>query len=102
MNGLVRKQRLVERFGTVNHLALSRGINGVTSSFRIETRALTLGDLKIEKPEIDLSQAVDGLSATEQYDGHIGASLLSQFRVYVDFPGHRLILEKRSARAKTD
>jgi hypothetical protein len=109
LNGpFVREHRLVERFGKLRQMALSQGINGFTPAFRIEARTLTFGDLKIDRPEVDLSQATDGLSASEQYDGHVGASLLSQFRVFIDFPGHRVILEKRSAarqatnHAKTD
>jgi len=55
LNGpYVREHRLVERFGQFNHLALSQGINGATPLFRIETLALTLGDLKIDRPEVDL------------------------------------------------
>ena len=105
LNGpFVREHRLVERFGRIGQMALARGINGLTSSFRIAARTLTLGDLRIDQPEIDLAQATGGLSATEQYDGHIGASLLSRFRVFVDFPGHRVIFEPRSVapHAKTD
>ena len=96
LNGpFVREHRLVQRFAERGQMALSQGINGFTTAFRIEARTLTLGDLKIDRPEVDLSEATDGLSATEQYDGHIGASLLSRFRVLIDFPGHRIILEKR-------
>jgi alpha-ketoglutarate-dependent taurine dioxygenase len=36
-------------------------------------------------------------AATQQYDGHIGSALLSRFHMFIDFPGHRIILEKRSA-----
>jgi hypothetical protein len=105
LNGpFVREHRLVERFATLGQMALSQGINGFTPAFRIDARALTFGDLRIDRPEIDLAQAADGLSASAQYDGHLGASLLSQFRLFIDFPGHRVIFEKRSAAAyaKTD
>jgi hypothetical protein len=98
LNGpFVRAHRLVERFGKLGQMALSQGINGLTPAFKIDARALMLGDLTIDRPEIDLSQATDGLSASEQYDGHIGAALLSRFHMFIDFPGHRVILEQRSA-----
>jgi len=97
LNGpFVREHRLVQRFAKLGQMALAQGINGLTPAFRIEASALTFGNLKLDRPELDLSQATDGLSASEQYDGHIGASLLSRFRVFIDFPGHRMILEKRS------
>jgi hypothetical protein len=90
----VKRHRLVERFAHPGHLAMSQGVNGLMQSRTAKLGAIRLGGILIDQPVVDLSEATEGLTATDDYDGHLGALLLSGFRMLIDFPGRRIILER--------
>jgi len=74
-------------------LTASVGINGVTSAPVIGLRYLAFGQATLDRPEVALSHAASGLTSSDAFDGIIGAELLSRFRLFVDYPARRLILE---------
>jgi len=91
----VRAHRLVERFAIPAEFGMSRSVNGFMRSRTASLAAIEFGSLRIDRPDVDLSEADSGLSASDRYDGHLGAVALSRFRMIVDFPRRELILEPR-------
>jgi hypothetical protein len=88
----VRRHKL-SRFPTLG-LTASVGINGVTAAPVIGLRSLSFGQAVVDRPEVALSQSSSGLNASDDFDGIISAELLSRFRLFVDYPAGRLILER--------
>jgi hypothetical protein len=98
----VRAHRLIERFANQREFGMSRSVNGFTRFRTARLAALQLGSMRIDQPDVDLSDADSGLSASERYDGHLGAIVLSRFRMIIDFPRRELILERREQRDRKD
>lgn len=93
----VKRHRLIDRFASHTELSMSQGVNGFMRARTARLGGLRFGALQLARPVVDLSEATAGLSATEAYDGHLGALLLSEFRLLIDFPGRRLVLEPKRA-----
>lgn len=94
LNGpFVRRYRLVARFPS-QRVTASLGINGLVTSPIVEMRSLAFGTAVIDRPETALNQSFQGLSASYSFDGIIGAELLHQFRMFIDYPAGRLLLER--------
>jgi hypothetical protein len=94
LNGpFVRRHRLVARFPS-QRITASLGINGLVTSPIVEMRSVTFGTAVIDRPETALNQAFQGLSGSYSFDGMIGAELLRQFRVFIEYPAGRLVLER--------
>jgi len=87
------RQHGLARFPSLG-LTASVGVNGVTASTVIEVRALWFGQAVISRPEVALSHSSSGLSASDAFDGIVSGELLSRFRLVVDYPARRLILER--------
>ncbi len=85
----VRWHNLVARFPS-RKASLAVGINGSVASPVIELPAVSFGDATIVRANAALSQAADGLNASSDFDGIIGAELLRQFRVRIDYPGRTM------------
>jgi predicted aspartyl protease len=86
----VRQHDLVERFPSRQRNA-AVGINGTVFSPVVALTTVAFGDAAITRPNAALSSATAGLDASTDFDGIIGAELLRQFTVTIDYPRRRLI-----------
>jgi predicted aspartyl protease len=86
----VRAHRLT-RFPSLG-LTATLGINGVTTASVVRLHALDIGGTVIDRPELALSSAASGMHADPTFDGILTTDLLGRFRVFVDYPGARLVL----------
>ena len=86
----VRQHDLVARFPSRQANA-AVGINGTVFSPVIALTSVAFGDAVIARPNAALSKATAGLDASTDFDGIIGAELLRQFTVTIDYPRRRLI-----------
>jgi predicted aspartyl protease len=68
------------------------GINGTVFSPVVALTAVAFGDAVIPRPNAALSRAAAGLDASTDFDGIIGAELLRQFTVTIDYPQRRMFL----------
>jgi len=87
----VRRHNLVARFPS-RQMNLAIGINGTATSPVVALAALAFGDAVIRAPNAALSQATAGLDASTDFDGIVGAELLKQFTLTIDYPRRRLVL----------
>lgn len=92
----VRRHDLVARFPSRQANA-AVGINGAVFSPVIALTSVAFGDAVIARPNAALSSATAGLDASTDFDGIIGAELLRQFTVTIDYPRRRLILSAPAA-----
>lgn len=90
----VRAHTLRERFPATGNTA-SMGINGLTLSPLLRLKAIAFASATIASPHAALSMSQAGLAATADYDGLIGAALLKQFRVTIDYRAGEMWLERR-------
>ena len=86
----VRQHDLVARFPSRQRNA-AVGINGTVFSPVVALTSVAFGDAAIARPNAALSSATTGLDASTDFDGIIGAELLRQFTVTIDYPRRRLI-----------
>jgi len=92
----VRRHDLVARFPSRQANA-AVGINGTVFSPVIVLTSVAFGEAVIARPNAALSQATAGLDASTDFDGIIGAELLRQFTVTIDYPRRRMFLSAPSA-----
>ena len=74
--------------------SLVDGVNGATFdsiSGRIE--ALKFGNLTVREPLVALSTDTDGVFAMDDIGVNLGGNVLRHFKVIIDYPGSRVILE---------
>ncbi|HLJ89354.1 MAG TPA: aspartyl protease family protein [Candidatus Angelobacter sp.] len=73
--------------------AWGTGIGGQTSARIGRVAALRLGDLEIKEPIVDFSEMKKGVLASSNFSGIIGGEILRRFKLILDCPRSRLILE---------
>jgi predicted aspartyl protease len=86
----VRQHDLVAPFRS-NQANAAVGINGTVFSPVVTLTSVAFGDAVIARPNAALSKATTGLDASTDFDGIIGAELLRQFTVTIDYPRRRII-----------
>jgi len=87
-HGLIQSaRRTVENIAGFGIGGAVRGIMGRVTSIRI-------GDLEIERPVVQFSTDTKGIAASSQFDGIIGADILSRFHVTFDYQKQEMILQK--------
>jgi hypothetical protein len=59
--------------------------------------AIKLGNLMVDHPLVALSTDTGGPFATEEIGVNLGGNILRRFKVIVDYPQHRVILEPNSS-----
>ncbi|HKW02972.1 MAG TPA: retropepsin-like aspartic protease [Vicinamibacterales bacterium] len=87
----VRRHDLTARFPSRQQQNAAVGINGTVFSPVVALTSVAFGDAAIARPNAALSTATAGLDASTDFDGIIGAELLRQFTVTIDYPRRRLI-----------
>jgi hypothetical protein len=92
----VRQHDLVARF-PARRANAAVGINGTVFSPVIALTSVAFGDAVIARPNAALSNATAGLDASTDFDGIIGAELLRQFTVTIDYPRRRIIFSAPGA-----
>lgn len=70
-----------------------RGIGGEIPGQVGRVDALELGGFRVKHPVVVFSQAEEGPFASAEAQGNIGAAILEKFRVFLDYPRSRIILE---------
>ncbi len=73
-------------------LNLAVGVNGTVISPVVVLPSVAFGAASIASPKAALSQATVGLDASTDFDGIIGADLLRQFHLTIDYPRRLLTL----------
>ena len=92
----VRRHDLVARFPSRQANA-AVGINGTVFSPVVALTSVAFGEAVMPRPNAALSRATTGLDASTDFDGIIGAELLRQFTVTIDYPRRRMILSAPAA-----
>ncbi|HEY7855430.1 MAG TPA: retropepsin-like aspartic protease [Terriglobales bacterium] len=72
------------------------GVGGDFPVERTERCELQIASLHIADPGAMLSEAATGASANNRVDGTIGGAILCRYRVTIDYPHSRMILENRA------
>jgi PDZ domain-containing protein/aspartyl protease len=70
-----------------------QGIGGKIEGRVGRIGALELGRFRIKNPVVVFSQAESGPFASLEAQGNIGAAILEKFRVFLDYPRNRIVLE---------
>jgi predicted aspartyl protease len=87
----VRRHQLTPRLQG-HEMNLAVGVNGTVVSPVVVLPSLAFGAALIAMPKAALSQATAGLVASTDFDGIIGAELLRQFNITIDYPRRLLTL----------
>lgn len=72
------------------------GIGGETRGIVGRVAALEIGGIVLSDPVVQLCTETTGLASSSQFDGIIGADILSRFRVTLDYSRKQMILEKNA------
>jgi hypothetical protein len=89
---LVKKQKLTEailKTGQSNN----NGAGGEQKLVVGRVKAVQLGRLVFDNPPVGLSSDTEGAGASKENDGVIGGEIFRRFKVILDFPRKRMILE---------
>lgn len=74
-------------------LGNSGGVGGLTRTLVGRLKSIRIGRYEIDNPIVSFSQATKGEQASTAYDGSIGGEVLRRFKLVLDYPQRRLILE---------
>lgn len=75
------------------------GLGGEFPVRLVRAQSLDIGELHLDGPVAECSVADSGATARTDVDGTIGGALLRRFRVIVDYPHRRMILEPNAQAA---
>jgi hypothetical protein len=76
---------------------VGRGVGGPLVHHVTRLRALRFGDVTIDQPIATMSQEQAGVFASRDFTGLIGAEVLRRYRLFIDYPHKRLIVENVNA-----
>jgi hypothetical protein len=88
----VRRFRLEERFPS-RELSVAIGVNGTTTRGVMRGATLSIGAGPPRDAPAALSHATEGLSASPDFDGILGADWLRQCHLVIDYPRRTLSVE---------
>jgi predicted aspartyl protease len=86
------RHRLEERFPSTE-LSAAVGVNGMTVRAVMVLSGVSIGSLRLPVRRVALSRDTTGLSASEEFDGILGAAVLRRFRVVLDYQRRQLTLD---------
>ncbi|MEJ2189455.1 MAG: aspartyl protease family protein [Acidobacteriota bacterium] len=93
----VRRHRLIERSGRVVETVTGFGISGLAVGLVGRLGSIALGSQVLTGPIIQLCTEDSGIAASSEFDGILGADILSRFRVCFDYGRKRMLLEATPA-----
>jgi len=96
----VNKEHLLQRAGPRFKASVGWGLGGEVRHDVCRLDAIELGDLRIDRPVCTLSQDGGGALAARAFDGLVGGDLLGRYKVILDGPHRRMILEPGPRAAK--
>lgn len=86
------RHRLEERFPSTE-LSAAVGVNGMTVRAVMYLAGVAIGSTELPVERVALSRDTTGLSASDEFDGIVGAAVLRRFRVVVDYQRRELMLD---------
>ncbi|MEO7715301.1 MAG: aspartyl protease family protein [Capsulimonas sp.] len=86
-------EKYTRHFDTVTGL----GLGGEVRSRVVRIQTLTLGTQKIKNLIGHISLQTKGALTDSKFDGLLGFEVLSRFRVTLDYPSNKIVLEKANA-----
>ncbi len=92
----VRRHQLVEKSDQVVETVVGFGISGLAFGTLGRLGSISLGTSTLERPIVQLCTENSGIAASTQFDGIIGADLLSRFNVCFDYVDSRMFLTPNS------
>jgi hypothetical protein len=90
----VSRNRLRERYPRGVRVVTGWGVGGPAESYVVRLHSLTLGNVTVNAPVADLSDAAHGSFSDSNYDGNIGSGFLKGFVVTFDY-GHQMMYLRR-------
>lgn len=93
----VARQGLLASFPKTIEATTGMGVGGPTNDTVVRVPRLQLGSYRIEDLVADFSKAKARALSQDDFSGIIGAEILRRFKVILDYPRNRLILEPNSA-----
>lgn len=89
----VNTNHLLTTGGKKVKTVLGGGVGGAVEHYLGRIKSLKFGSLTIDSPVTTFSQDSKSVFAVDAFQGLIGAEILKRYRVFVDYPHNRLILE---------
>jgi hypothetical protein len=93
----VKKNALLDGMKTGPAGSIGMGVGGDMRGVFGRVAGLRLGGFRLEGPIAAFSLANGGYFTSDERSGNIGAEVMRRFRVVIDYPRSRLILEKNAA-----
>lgn len=90
----VARNHLRERYPKGVQAVTGWGVGGPSHSYVVRLRSVTLGNVTVNDPVVDLSDAEHGSFSDPNYNGNIGSGFLKRFVVTFDY-GHRMMYLRR-------
>jgi hypothetical protein len=88
-----RKHKLIEKSKKIVENITGFGIGGVGFGKLSRLKSIEIGNYLISEPIVELTTDTEGIAASQQFDGIIGADILSRFKVIFDYTQGEVILE---------
>lgn len=88
-----RTHKLIEKSQKIVENITGFGIGGVGFGKLSRLKSIKIGNYQIEEPIVELTTDSQGVAASKQFDGIIGADILSRFNVIFDYSRGEMILE---------
>jgi hypothetical protein len=95
----VKRTELHSKYPDAVEAVTGWGIGGPVTSTVVRLPSLTLGDVRVDGPIAELSDATRGSFSDSNYDGNIGSAFLKRFVVTFDYARQRLYLRQGSSPA---
>ena len=92
---IVKRERLRNLFGTARQ-DMARGAGGQQDRMVVRARSVKFGRITVQKPPVALTLERVGAGAATDNGGTLGGEVLRRFKVVIDYPRARLILERNS------
>jgi len=97
----VRRHQLHDRFPTAPLAVTGFGVGGPARSYVVRLQEVTIGDVRVANPVVDLSDAHGGSFSDPNFDANVGSGLLKGFVVTFDY-ARQIMYLRRIEPAPTD
>ena len=88
-----RKHKLIEKSKKIVENITGFGIGGIAFGKLSRLESIKIGNYLINEPIVELTTDTEGIVASQQFDGIIGADILSRFKAIFDYTRGEMILE---------